>query len=40
MSWNTEEELEDLKSQNIGPTLESEGLDEKHMKAGFTCTDS
>lgn len=29
-----------FKSQNTGPTLESEGLDKKHMKAGFICTDS
>lgn len=36
----TEEAPEDFKSQNIGPTLESEGLDKKHMKAGFICTDS
>lgn len=39
MSCITEEALEDFKSQNIGPTLES-GLDKKHMKAGFICTDS
>lgn len=40
MPWITEEALVDFRSQNIGLTLESEGLYKKHMKATFICTDS
>lgn len=40
MPWITEEALADFRSQNTGPTIESEGLYKKHMKATFICTDS
>jgi len=40
VSWTTEEALENFTSEIMGATSESEGLDKKHMKVGFICTDS